>query len=144
MIHSRRIAELEEQVTGLTSQVTILTAERDSAQTNLAAAQVRVTELEGAHATLAGQVTTLTTERDSARTDLAAAQTQITTLNTERSAEIERQVVERIAAAGVAPIARDPASTDGKDAHEPTRTSGLTGLEKARAALAAQGTPKKA
>jgi len=143
MLNSRRIAELEQQVATLTqerdqartqneqltTQVTSLTAERDQARTDLTAAQSRVTELETANGQLTGQVTTLTSERDTARNHLQTA-------NAGRDEEIERQVTERCAAAGVAPIKRETNAGDPKDPDKPN--PGAKGLEAARERLNAR------
>lgn len=133
MLNSRRIAELEESITKLTaerdalaSQVSSLAAERDQAREQLGTAQASVTKLESANLACTGQVSTLLVERDAALNSLSNAEARITEVEAGRDAEIVRQVTERCAAAGVAPIQRDPAAGDTRDPDQkPTQARGL-------------------
>jgi len=98
MLFSSRVKELE-------SQLALLTTERDSLATNLL---------------------TITAERDTALAALATESTKVGDLTTQLAdatarietpeaieAKVSAAVTARLAAAGAAPIARDPAVTEG-------------------------------
>lgn len=97
MFLKARITELEGQVTQLTTQNQTLTA--SVAQLTQANADCQ-TRFEADQVT----ITTLTTERDEARTNLATVTAERDGLN----ASIDAKVLERLSAAGVDPVQREP------------------------------------
>lgn len=134
MFNSARIAELQEQLTAAQEQVGTLTAANAALTTANAAA---IAERDG----FQGQIAGLTQERDTARTELATATAnhaaEIARINGEVEQRVQREVIDRCAAAGVEPIAQAPGTGKSADT-KPEPGAGLTGMEKARAILAAK------
>lgn len=122
------VQALRAQVTAAQEQArqnfTDLVAARNELATVNAAYQLAITERDQARAELAPAIA----ERDTAQRELAAERET-------RETAIATAVTQRLAEAGPAPIARDPAAVA-----EPTLTSGLTGRAKAVAAINAQFT----
>lgn len=133
-LFSARITELEGQLATLTTERDALTASNQELTAANADPATR-------HTANTETIATLTQERDTARTDLAAVtaarDTAAQTLEAERASRetaISAEVVNRLAAAGAEPIARDVGAIDATG--ELKADSGRTGMAKARAYFA--------
>lgn len=145
MLNSAKIAELQGKITSLETalqaaegKATTLQDQLNQAKTDLATAQAEADKVTGLNARvteLQGQVSSLTTRAETAEKDLAQAKTDFDT-------KVEAEVTNRLAAAGVDPIKRDPQAKTGQD-DDGKPTAGLKGLAKARAALEAKQDAKK-
>jgi seryl-tRNA synthetase len=109
MFNSTKISELQAEITRLTHEGNGFKTERDDLKTQLAEAMTKAGKVEG----LESQITALTTEKTELTTKLTTATGEITKLKADFDARVETAVVERCAAAGVVPIARDPESAEG-------------------------------
>ncbi len=134
MLFNARIKELEallatatgERDTLATTNADLITANEEFG-TRYNADQTLILSLTGERDSALAQVGTLTTERDTAVSELAREREG-------RDEAIRTQVDQRLASAGVAPIARDPAAT-AKTEPKP-ETPGVKGMAKARAYFA--------
>lgn len=145
MLNSAKIAELQGKITTLESSLaaaegkaTTLEAQLNQAKLDLATAQAeadKVTGLTSQITDLQGQITHLTSRAEKAEADLATAKGEFET-------KVSAEVNNRLAAAGVDPIKRDPQAKSGQDDNG-NPAAGLTGLAKARAALEAKAAEKK-
>ncbi len=131
MFTSTKLAELQAEITRLTAESSGFKAERDNLTAQLAEAMVKAGKVEG----LETQITALTAEKTDLTGKLEAATGKVTDLEAKFDSKVEALVVERCAAAGVTPIARDPNQTEG---------SGETFDEKLKAARAIQDPTAKA
>lgn len=113
--NSKQIAELQEKVTSLQSQLDTATGDKSKLEAELAKANA---DLQAAIA----KGTSLETDVAKLKADLEAANGKVTAAEkraTDAEASIEARVTERLASAGVDPIKRDPsasASESGKKA----------------------------
>lgn len=139
MFNSEKLAKLtadleaaQARITTLESENGTLTEARDAAQGQLATAQASVASLTG--------------ERDTARTELTQAiekikgletshATEIKTLKDGMEATISAEVINRCAAAGVEPVARDPEAGAKAADTKTSPAAGLSGIAKARVLL---------
>lgn len=135
MLFSARIKELEGQLTALTTERdTLATANRELTAANEECATRHATDQQAIADALVArdaaleQVAALTTERDTAQRELAAERET-------RETAIATAVTQRLAEAGPAPIARDPAATA---KNEPKAETGLKGMARARAYFASR------
>lgn len=118
--NSKQIAELQERVASLEAE--LATANGDKTRLN---AEIEAAKAEHAKAlTEAGQKAT------KLEADLAAANARAE----KAVAEIDAKVTERLAAAGVDPVKRDPKAAEGNDGKQTTQ--GLTGRARIAAAWA--------
>jgi peptidoglycan hydrolase CwlO-like protein len=136
MLFSARIRELEGQVESLTAHNQELVTANAQCATRYEADQSRISELTTARDLAISERDALAIERDAA---VAAKNDSDAALAAEREGRetaIRTQVDQRLADAGAAPIQRDPAATAKTEAKP--EASGLTGREKAVAAINAQ------
>lgn len=128
--NSKQIAELQEKVSSLQTQLDTATGDKTKLEADLATANA---ELQAAIA----KGTSLEAELTKVKADLEAANGKVTAAEkraTDAEASIEAKVTERLASAGVDPIKRDPkASSTGSGG---AQTEGLTGRARLAAAFA--------
>lgn len=133
MLFSSRIKELETQLASVSTQRDQLTTENANLTAQLAE---HATELPGLQTQISAHevtITQLNADLDTARTAATTAQAALKAEQEGREAAIKLEVTNRLGAAGIAPIARDPNAT--KTPAE-SKTAGLTGLARTRAYLA--------
>jgi len=128
MFKSQEIAELQAKITTLSADLATTTtcraalqAELDQAKADLATAQNQAT----AHAATITDLQTRLTAAEAAKT---AAEQKATAAE----ASINQQVTDRLAAAGVAPVAKDPQA---KNPEEPGAKAEGSPLKRAAAAM---------
>lgn len=128
--NSKQIAELQEKVTSLQSQLETATGDVTKLKADLAKANA---DLQAAIA----KGTSLEADLKKALADVEAANAKVNAAEkraTDAEASIEAKVTERLASAGVDPIKRDPkASSTGSGG---AQTEGLTGRARLSAAFA--------
>jgi chromosome segregation ATPase len=137
LVSSAKLTELQGKVTQLEADLATATTGKAELETQLATAKADLQ-------TATAKVTTLEGSLTEANTNLANANTKITTLEasvtaaearaTAAEASIQTQVNDRLAAAGVDPVKRDPQAKDPVPGQQ--SAPGLKGIAKARAALA--------
>ena len=144
MFNAKEVADLKERVTALegdlakatadhgtaSAEVTRLTAELDSAKAALTAAQTDLTQHKTDLATANGRITNL-------ETDLKLEQDKVTKAAADFEQRCFDEVNNRLSAAGVAPIARDPKVAPTAADTRPDG-SALKGASRAAAAFNAQ------
>lgn len=133
------------QIKDLQNQVLALTTERDEHAANVTALSEANAQFTERHDTDTAAILALTGERDAALAQVSTLVTErdtsvqaLATANADTEERIQAEVVNRCNAAGVDPIKRDPAAVDSTTAANADATSGLTGMDKARAALKAR------
>lgn len=130
---SKQIAELQGKITQLEADLETATTGQAALQSELNQAKADLQTALTKAGTLEASLTEATGKITKLETDLAAANQKAT----DAEASVETKVTERLAAAGVDPVKRDPSAKAGDDG-KPNAGAGLTGLAKARAALAAK------
>lgn len=143
LVSSAKLSELQAKVTQLEADLgnategkAALETQLSQAKADLQAATEKASGFETALSEANAKLTEATGKITKLETELATANQKAT----DAEASVETKVTERLAAAGVDPIKRDPSAKDtetGKPA-----ASGLKGMEKARAALAAKQSKK--
>jgi septal ring factor EnvC (AmiA/AmiB activator) len=138
MFQAKEISDLKERISALETELAnakgesaTVTAELDSLKTKLGIMEAEATQAGLDLANRAERVTEL-------EALLSSRDGEITALKTDFEQKIEDEVVSRCAAAGIAPIARDPEAGTKEGDPKPPAAKGLTGIAKARAALAAK------
>jgi chromosome segregation ATPase len=148
MFNAKEIADLKQRIETLETEL-------QTATTSLGAASTQATELQGKLDAAVKELNDLKAASGTAVADLAKANARVTELEgsvTAKDGEIASlkkdfeqrvaaEVTNRCAAAGIAPIARDPKVENPGDSNQPA--AGLKGMDKARAALASKHTAKQ-
>lgn len=140
MLNSAKIAELQGKIASLETalsaaegKATTLEAQLNQAKTDLATAQAEAEKVTGLNA----EITQLKADLTAANERATQAVADLTAAKADFDTKVEAEVTNRLAAAGVDPIKRDPQAKGGQD-DQGGQVAGLKGLAKARAALEAK------
>jgi chromosome segregation ATPase len=135
MFKSQEIADLQGRIAALETDLKTAGDASAKLQGELDKTKAELTKAESQVSTHAATITELNGKVTTAEAARIAAEEKAT----KAEASINDQVTTRLAAAGVDPVKRDPAAADKTGDGQPA-ASGLKGIEKARAALAAKQT----
>lgn len=140
MLNSAKIAELQGKITSLETALAAaegksatLEAQLNEAKTQLATAQVEAEKVTG----LSAEITQLKDQLATAEAKATKAEADLNQAKADFDTKVDAEVTNRLAAAGVDPIKRDPKAKSGQDDKGGSH-SNLTGRQRMAAAFADQ------